>query len=293
MISVVIPTHNRAYCLKRSIDSVMDQSRPPQELIVVDDGSTDDTVKIVEQAAKLAKCSIRLLRTKNRGAAAARNTGISHATGDILCFLDSDDWWDPRKIEVQHKMLSASPDCLIAHTRELWFRRGVRVNQKKKHTPGNGHIFADCLKMCVVGMSTVMVKRELFDRYGLFDESLPCCEDYDLWLRVARDQPFLLVDEAFTLKDGGREDQLSTIYRTGMDRFRIRSICNLLENEVLTGDQRLEALAELKRKCVIYGNGCIKHGRQEEGRHYLSLIEKYYQFNIKPCHRRQKGLNAL
>ena len=83
-------------------------------------------------------------------------------------------------------------------------------------------------------MSTVMVKRELFEHYGLFDESLPCCEDYDLWLRVAHERPFLLVDHALTLKEGGRADQLSRIYRLGMDRYRIQSLCNLLESGVLT-----------------------------------------------------------
>ncbi len=275
MISIVIPTYNRAYCLGRAIESVMAQTKQPDELIIVDDGSTDDTHEIVKQLTPKATFPIHLLRTTNKGAAAARNVGIRYASGDILCFLDSDDWWDKQKIEMQLEKMLGNPDTIISHTKEVWFRKGKRVNQKKKHTPGNGFIFSACLKMCVVGMSTVMVKRDFFDRYGLFDESLPCCEDYDLWLRAAHEQPFLLVDHALTLKEGGRADQLSVLHRMGMDRYRIQSLCNLLERDALSDKQYQKTLVELRRKCTIYGKGCIKHGREKEGRRYLSLQEKY------------------
>ena len=277
MVSVIVPTYNRAKYINRAMDSVLGQTRPPDELIIVDDGSTDNTSEILEQTALRAAFPVQVLRQENRGAAAARNVGIAHATGDILCFLDSDDWWDKRKIELQLETMHGNPDSIISHTREVWFRNGVRVNQKKKHAPPDGHIFADCLRMCVVGMSTVMVKKELFIKYGLFNEELPCCEDYDLWLRVAREQPFLLVNHALTLKEGGRDDQLSVIYRLGMDRYRIRSLCDLLESGVLTDKKFLQTLSELERKCRIYGQGCIKHGREVEGRTFLVLPDKYRQ----------------
>jgi len=277
MVSVIIPTYNRAEYLNRAMDSVLDQTRAPDELIIVDDGSTDNTLEIVEQVASRAALPVKVIHRRNRGAAAARNVGIEHAVGDILCFLDSDDWWDRKKIELQLEALRRKPDCLISHTGEIWFRNGVRVNQKKKHAPGNGYIFASCLGMCVVGMSTVMARKELFAEYGLFNEELPCCEDYDLWLRIAREQPFLLVDQALTLKEGGRDDQLSVIYRLGMDQFRIRSLCDLLGSCVLTEKQFGQTLTELERKCRIYGQGCIKHGREEEGRTFLALPGKYRQ----------------
>ncbi len=129
--------------------------------------------------------------------------------------------------------------------------------------------------MCMVGMSTVMVRKELFDRYGMFDESLPCCEDYDFWLRVSVREKFLLLDRPLTLKDGGRRDQLSTIHRLGMDQYRIRSIAGLLDRTPLDAWQYELALAELERKCGIYGNGCIKHGRVAAGRACLDLPLKY------------------
>jgi len=275
-ISVIIPTWNRADFLARAIGSVLEQTRRCDELIVVDDGSTDATADLVATMAAAGGGCIRYIRQENRGAAAARNRGIAAATGDLLCFLDSDDRWDPAKLELQERAMAGHPHLLISHTREIWFRRGRRVNQKKKHDPPGGEIFARCLAMCVVGMSTVMVRPEFFRRHGLFDESLVCCEDYDLWLRASVHEEFLLVPQALTIKDGGRPDQLSSLHRVGMDTFRIRSICRLLEQASLSPEQRRLALAELERKCRIYGRGCIRHGRSREGASYLALPERYH-----------------
>jgi len=275
VISVIIPTYNRASFLQRAIDSVFNQILPPDELLIIDDGSTDGTGSMLAAIFDRAPLPVRLIRQENRGASAARNTGIQQAAGDILCFLDSDDWWHPEKISFQLKKMQEKPDILISHTREIWYRHGVRVNQKKKHAPPDGYIFSRCLRMCVVGMSTVMARRIFFDRFGLFDPVLPCCEDYDLWLRAAREVPFLLVDRALTLKDGGRPDQLSQIYRRGMDKFRIQSMQKILKSNLLTREQRQETLFELKRKCTIYGRGCIKHGRRQEGENYLAIPGKY------------------
>ncbi|WP_319588937.1 glycosyltransferase family A protein [uncultured Desulfobulbus sp.] len=275
MISVIIPTYNRALHLVRAVESVLSQRRLCDELIVVDDGSTDATPDVVQRLAAGSVVPIHLLRQDNRGASAARNLGIRRARGELLAFLDSDDWWLPNKLVLQAAAMAAQPEFLISHTRERWFRRGQRVNQKKKHDPPHGDIFAASLGMCVVGMSTVMARRQLFDRYGLFDEALPCCEDYDLWLRVGCREPFLLVPEPLTGKDGGRPDQLSEIHRVGMDTFRIRSLCHLLDAGDLNREQQRAATAELIRKCIIYGQGCCKHGRPEEGAHYLDLITRY------------------
>lgn len=261
--------------LRRAVDSVFQQTHSVNELLVIDDGSMDETGKLIDDLRPTAPVSLRYHYQPNSGAAAARNTGIEMASGDLICFLDSDDHWRKDKIEIQYRAMRDHPDYLISHTRETWYRCGKRVNQKKKHDPPHGDIFARSLGMCVVGMSTVMVKRELFSLFGRFDPTLLCCEDYDLWLRVSSRVPFLLVPHALTIKDGGREDQLSAIHRMGMDRFRIRSLHSLLETCNLSPDQAMIVRKEMTRKCLIYGKGCIKHGRKEEGEAYLQLAERY------------------
>jgi len=268
-ISVIIPTYNRAKKLKKAIDSVFAQSYQGFELIVVDDGSDDNTADLIKKYTS----DIVYLRQGNMGPAAARNRGIEKASYNFLAFLDSDDWFAENKLETQIKAMEQNPSYLISHTDEIWYRNGRILNQKLKHKKNSGDIFKQSLELCAVGMSTVMMRREIIERYGLFDEGLPCCEDYDLWLRVSAEQEFLLVEEPLTLKDGGREDQLSTIYRTGMDKFRIQAIMKILVSGKLSEEQTGIALRELEYKCRIYGTGCIKHGKVEEGKYYLSLPE--------------------
>ena len=268
-ISVIIPTYNRPDFLKKAIDSVLAQTYPFFELIVVDDGSDEDTAGLVAGYNR----EIVFIEQENKGPAAARNTGIRAARYEMLAFLDSDDRFVENKLEEQLQVMQKNPALLISHTQETWFRNGRILNQKSKHNKNGGNIFSQSLKLCAVSMSTVMVRREIFDRFGLFDEEFICCEDYELWLRVSAAQDFLLVDQPLTLKDGGRDDQVSFIYRTGMDRFRIAAIAKILGSGRLNPAQIRLAIAELSSKCRIYGNGCLKHGRQEEGRYYLALPE--------------------
>ncbi len=271
-ISVIIPTYNRLSFLDKAIASVFCQRRDGFELIIVDDGSTDNTAEFISAYQK----DIKYIYQANQGPAAARNTGIRVAGGELIAFLDSDDWFAPQKLQVQAAAMEAEPQYLISHTDEIWYRRGKLLNQKKKHFKPGGLIFEKCLRMCVVGMSTVMVRRALFDQIGLFDERLPCCEDYDFWLRASLVSSFLKIDQPLTFKEGGRSDEVSMQFRTGMDKFRIRALVGLLEKNTLTDDQRQLASGELSRKCRIYGNGCIRHGRPEEGEEYLALGERYF-----------------
>lgn len=267
MVSVIIPTLNRAPILKKAIKSVLAQTWQDFELIVVDDGSHDDTADVV---AKFAN-RITYIRQENRGPAAARNLGIKKSRRPFLAFLDSDDWWDKEKLAIQLREMQQDPTYLISHTQEVWYKNGSLLNQKKRHKKFHGYIFDRCLSLCVVSVSTAMVRRELFEEVGLFDEGLPCCEDYDFWLRVSAKHPFHLIDKPLTLKDGGRPDQVSYIYRTGIDKFRIQAILKALTSDILDDKQRQLATRELQRKCRIYGTGCLKHGKLKEATHYLNL----------------------
>jgi len=270
-VSVIIPTYNRCEWLPDAIESVLCQTWPHFELIVVDDGSDDGTDRMMQTRFP----QVRYVRQDNRGPAAARNTGIRQARHRLLAFLDSDDRFDRRKLEIQLAAMRSQPDYLVSHTGEQWFRRGKHLNQKKRHRKESGNIFQRCLELCVVGMSTVMVRQELFDTIGLFDETLPCCEDYELWLRVSARHLFLLVDEPLTIKHGGRPDQVSVQHRTGMDRFRIAAIHGLLASDMLDPEQKRLACAELIRKCRIYAIGCMKHGKEDEGSIYFRLADDF------------------
>ena len=273
-LSVIIPTYNRAPLLERAMASVLSQTVLPREMIIIDDGSDDQTGHLVKRTEDLSDVKILYHKQRNRGPASARNRGIEMSSSAFLAFLDSDDHWHKRKIEIQFRELIKNNHRRISHTREKWFRRGEHLNQKKIHLPPDGNIFSSCLKLCCVGMSTVMVNRSIFDDYGLFDETLRCCEDYDYWLRVSAVEDFLLIDVPLTIKEGGRDDQVSVIYRVGMDKYRIYSLSKLVAQGNLNPEQKLQARKMLIEKCEIYGRGCLKHGKSIEGEAVLELARK-------------------
>ncbi len=272
-ISVIIPTYNRELFLGRALHSVQRQTLACDEIIVIDDGSVDNTRNFVYDFSAKCRLPVRYIYQKNQGPAAARNRGISEARFSYLAFLDSDDHWQKNKLEFQYRALSTRPDIMIGHTKERWLRRGIHLNQKKIHQPSNGDIFKHCLKLCAVGMSTVMAKKELFEEIGLFKEQMRCCEDYDLWIRTSSRFPFFLLDAPLTVKEGGREDQVSYQYRIGMDRLRIGAILDLLQEQSLSREQIIWTLEELQRKCMVYGKGAMKHSRIAEGQSYVELAE--------------------
>jgi glycosyltransferase involved in cell wall biosynthesis len=265
LVSVILPSFNRAWALKDAVDSVLSQDYPHIELIVIDDGSTDHTQELLEEY----KNELIVLTQENSGVSAARNAGIKNSRGAFVALLDSDDTWDKRKISCQVAFFKRHPEALICQTEEIWIRNGKRVNPKVKHKKPSGMIFEPSLNLCLVSPSAVMMRRQLFELKGYFNEEFIVCEDYDLWLRVSSTLPVFLIDEPYTIKRGGHKDQLSSFH--SQDKFRIRSLITLLESDSLTQDQVGNAKKVLKKKCTIYGNGCIKRGKKEEGEYYLNL----------------------
>jgi glycosyltransferase involved in cell wall biosynthesis len=257
-ISLVIPTLDRAHTLPRALDSVLAQTRPADEIIVIDDGSTDDTAELVHKRYP----SVRYIRQPNRGVSAARNAGIRIASGDWIALLDSDDAWHPRKLERQLDTLL--PDARIAHCDEIWIRSGVRVNPMRKHAKAGGRIYRHCLPLCAISPSAVLIHREVFERVGLFDESLQACEDYDLWLRITAHWPVRYLDEPLVIKHGGHTDQLSRRH-PAMDRFRVRALEKMLAEDVLSEADRRATLATLVDKLDILEQGARKRGLPEAG----------------------------
>lgn len=270
-VSVIIPTFNRRPLVGAAIESVLAQSYGDFELIVVDDGSTDDTV------AQLAQFGSRLLILKqlNRGVSAARNLAVRHAHGRYLAFLDSDDLWLPNKLATQVAFMEQHPTVHICQTEEIWIRDGVRVNPKAKHRKPSGDIFIASLELCLVSPSAVMLTRELFERVGGFDESLPVCEDYDLWLRIALNHSVALIDNTLVIKRGGHADQLSRSL-WGMDRYRVLALEKLLRSG-LDGRRRQAAIAVLRRKVEVLAAGARKRGKVSDARAYENILAEFTQ----------------
>ena len=267
-VSVIIPTYNRGWTLREAIDSVLAQKFADFELIVVDDGSTDHTREILDSYGQ----DIIVLRQPNQGVSAARNRGIDESHAQLVAFLDSDDLWLPQKLTRQVEFFKFNPDALICQTEETWLRNGVRVNPKRRHHKLSGMIFEPSLALCLVSPSAVMIRRTLFDTVGLFDESLPACEDYDLWLRVSCRYPVFLIDEPLIIKRGGHDDQLSKA--AGLDKYRIQSLSKLIDIRQLSEFQQHAAIKTLQQKCAIYAAGCRKRGREDEAKYYENLAER-------------------
>jgi len=268
-ISVIIPTFNRGWVVREALDSVLEQDYRNFELIVVDDGSTDDTGSILSAYGQ----RLKVVTQPNRGVSAARNRGIAAARGDLIALLDSDDYWLPQKLAVQVEFFRQHPAVEICQTEEIWIRNAARVNPGKRHRKPSGDIFEPSLELCLVSPSAVMMRPQVFHRYGLFDEELPACEDYDLWLRISCKIPVYLIDMPLIVKRGGHADQLSR--QPSLDRYRIQSLANLLHRRSLNEDQRKAAVKILNHKCRIYANGCLKRGRASEAHQYRTLAKTF------------------
>ncbi|RJP86427.1 MAG: glycosyltransferase [Desulfobacteraceae bacterium] len=269
LVSVIIPAFNRAWCLKKAIDSVLAQDYPHFELIVVDDGSTDETRNLLAEYAGAIK--VIHLPAKH-GVSAARNRGVAASSGTLIAFLDSDDYWYPQKLTAQVDFFNANPEALICQTEEIWIRDGKRANPKKKHKKLSGMIFQPSLALCLISPSAVMMRKTLFMKMDGFDESLPACEDYDLWLRITCRYPVYLISTPHIVKTGGHEDQLSSA--EGLDKFRIHALKKILMSGLLTDRQYRDAQEMLKTKCRIYADGCMKHGRRTVATYYYRLAEE-------------------
>jgi glycosyltransferase involved in cell wall biosynthesis len=272
LVSVVIPVFNRAALVCEAASSVLAQDFDGFELIVVDDGSTDSTPK--DLAKLLAPFpNARLVSTQNRGVSAARNLGVSLSSGRFAAFLDSDDLWLPQKLSTQVDFFARNPSAVACQTQETWIRHGKRVNPKNRHAKPDGDIFLPSLSLCLVSPSAVMIRRDAFLSLGGFDERLPACEDYDLWLRLGLKHKVFLIDRPLVVKRGGHQDQLSA--QPGLDQYRIASLLNLLEYETLDPTQRARAREVLLQKIKVYAAGCRKRGKLDEAFFYGKVAARY------------------
>ena len=265
-ISVIIPTLNRCHTLKRAIDSVLQQSFQPEEIIIVDNGSQDGTAKMVTSCYP----SVKFLSEDKRGVSAARNLGIKASKGRWLALLDSDDEWYPKKLERQANICANfSTSFRLIHTNEEWKKDGVLVNQMKKHKKNGGNIFLACLPICCISPSSTLLRKDIFQDIGYFDENLPACEDYDLWLRICSKEEVFFINENLIVKHGGHSDQLSRKY-WAMDRFRVYS----LEKLINSGELSIKNDMAAKKMLISKINVLVKGGLNRKN---FPLVDFYAQ----------------
>ncbi len=271
-VSVIIPTYNRAYLVGRSIQSVLNQTYQDFELIVVDDASTDGTEDVVRS---FNDKRIRYLKhDKNKGGAAARNTGIIAARGEYIAFQDSDDEWVPEKLEKQMKaMKTVSPVVGVVYT---GFYR--LQGDKKTYIPSSkvikkeGDILSSLIKKNFVTTQAMVVKRECLEKAGLFDEDLPRFQDWELCIRISKHYHFKLIDEPLVIL----YHQPVSISTNQKALIEARKLILHKHFDIIKKDRKTLANHYLKIAHLLFSAGTISDGRS----YYVRAFQTY-PLNLK------------
>jgi len=245
-ISVVIPTYNRASFLLNAIKSIQNQTYKVDEIIVVDDGSKDETKNLLQSL------HVNYIFQENKGVSSARNKGIKEAKNEWIAFLDSDDIWEKDKIQEHVNFHHNNPSFLASFTDERWIKNDKEINLKK-HQKKEQPTFLNSLRSCKIGTSTFFAHKNIFETVGYFDESLQVCEDYDLWLRILLLYPIEFIDKKLTQKHAKALNQLS-FTTPFLDLYRIKA---LLKHQNTKYEK--EIIKELDYKLRILYKGALKH----------------------------------
>ncbi len=268
---MVIPVFNRVGSLSRAIASVLDQSKPATEIIIVDDASTINLAG-VKAMAEQAGCRWISL-SENSGPGPARNRGVGECRAQWIAFLDSDDAWMPEKLERQARWHAENSDLRISQVRENWIRNGKLVKKPLHWEPKAGDLFDASCERCSIGPSCVMMRRDLWEESGGFDARFRVCEDYHLWLRICQDDLVGLVPgDSLVEKHGGHEDQLSSLV-PAMDRYRVVALLEQIRDGKLSARQIEFAESQVSLKAGILADGAAKRRLDERARLYHSVAE--------------------
>ena len=200
-VTIVLPSFNRGNLLKKSIESILNQTYTNFELIVVDDGSTDNTESVVDKIKKKDKRVIYLKHMKNMGASAARNSGIRIAKGEFIAFQDSDDIWKPNKLEKQMEIFEkTSEKTAVVYTGFLKILNTKKIYFPPPYIRGKeGYIYNSLLKENFITTQTILIRRNVFKEIGIFDEQLPRLQDWDLFLRISKSFEFKFINEPLVI----------------------------------------------------------------------------------------------
>jgi glycosyltransferase involved in cell wall biosynthesis len=188
-VSVIVPTYNRAAYLQEALGSIFQQTLPPAEIIIVDDGSTDNTEEIVQHARK----PVQFYRQEHKGVAAARNLGMQMATGDLIAWLDSDDLWEPEFVETTMSSLAAHPEWGGVYSGITMINeKGEVLSQSVRVVPPE-QFYDRLAEDCFLATPTVVARKSCYDRSGGFDLQFSVSEDYDMWLRLGKHCAFACI----------------------------------------------------------------------------------------------------
>lgn len=282
LFSVILPTWNRESSIAVAIESVLQQSCDDLELLIIDDGSNDNTQQQVEG---YNDSRLNYITQTHQGVSVARNNGIEKAQGRYTCFLDSDDYWHREKLDTQHKFLTNNPQYKLVQTQEIWLRDGVRVNSGKVHRKQSGDIFQQSLERCCITPSSVAIEAELLRSFEGFDTQLLACEDYELWLRITSQHKVGLIDQLCMVRHAGHKDQLSNRY-PAMDRFRIYALHKLILSQICNEAQQAQTATTLMAKAKVLRNGREKRRATDTNTiQLLNLLvdNKHQQVQLESC----------
>jgi len=232
-VSVIIPTYNRAKYLCEAIDSVLAQTYKDYEIIVVDDGSTDDTKKVLAKYGS----SIRYYCQENSGIAVARNVGISLSEGEYIAFLDDDDIWLSDKLKVQMKYLEKNSDIDLVTSRAEIIDSEGHLTGGFKPSKFYATDFEGLLNSNFIVVPSVVFKKKILSKVGYFDEKLRCCEDYELWLRIALKGKIYFMDQVlvkYRMTPNSLSKDLIKLYTSGIYIFKkLDRICNSRQKQLI------------------------------------------------------------
>ena len=270
-VSIIIPTFNRRDHITIALDSVLAQTYKDYEIIIIDDGSSDDTKEVL----KPYQDNIRYFYQENKGIPITRNKGIREAQGQYIAFLDSDDYWLSEKLERQIACFKKNPHYGMVATRCSSITQDGRFRERNR--PGkSGWILNDLFKANFIRTSSAMIKKECFEKVGFFDESLPECEEYDLWLRIATRYPVGFINKPLT------------VYVDNPQGVSTNSLAGrLLRQKVLEKNYLKECIPlTLYRKRVAgnyyhIGKHYLNQGAKSEGKKYLKQSINLYPLNLK------------
>ena len=258
-VSIIVPTHNRFDYLREALDSIASQTYTDYEVIVVDDGSTDDTPNRISNHP----VGPSVVRQSHQGPAAARNRGIKEASADVVAFLDSDDLWQPAKLETFMAALDAEPDVHVFYGPMRPIDAGGKTVPGRTKPCHEGRITQQLFCSSFVHIPTVVCRKATLQRVNGFDSSLAVCEDYDLWLRVSVDEPFGLVEEALALRRL-HDNRLSKRLMARNLEVKAKVLQRFYESNVANG-QLDPCVAETRLSRILYvaGREAFRCGRYQ------------------------------